>query len=74
MARRYDRRGNMDFPAIVQKGENTRDPEYGFVSQTVNGSGRCVGSGWNRLDTGWYTPTQDEVGGPWQKTGNRTAE
>ena len=45
-----------------------------FQSQTANGTGRAMGTGWNRLDQKYGSP-EAEAGGAWKGgPSNRTAE
>jgi len=62
-------RRNIDFEAMIGRGENSK----GFTSQTVNGTGHWRGTGWNK-DYNWemdqVAPDETRPAG----RSNRTAE
>lgn len=57
-------KGNIrNLESFIKDGE--KDGTGGFVSQTVNGSGRYIGTGWDK-DWDWGTSPEVEPGGAWQ--------
>jgi hypothetical protein len=61
---------SLDFEKIIGAGEHAG----GFTSQTANGTGKFVGTGWNQQFDFGPMPEAPERG-PWQKPhSNRTGE